>query len=95
MQAHWHDLRAEVGDAQASRVRSDWQCAGLDAATEALLWYGDKLTRRPAAVTAYDVEKLRQAGWSDRAVHDAVQVIGFFNYINRVAAGLGVEPEPR
>ncbi len=95
MQAHWHDLRAEVGDAQANRVRSDWRCAGLDDATEALLRYGDKLTRRPAAVTAHDVEKLRQTGWSDRAVHDAVQVIGFFNYINRVAGGLGVEPEPR
>ena len=40
-----------------------------------------------------DVQTLRDAGWDDRAIHDATQVIGFFNYINRVADGLGVEPE--
>jgi hypothetical protein len=27
-------------------------------------------------------------------IHDAVQVIAYFNYINRVADALGVDPEP-
>ncbi len=27
------------------------------------------------------------------AIHDATQVVGYFNYISRVADGLGVEPE--
>jgi hypothetical protein len=36
---------------------------------------------------------LRSVGWSDLAIHDAVQVISYFNYINRVADALGVEPE--
>lgn len=40
-----------------------------------------------------DVETLRQVGLSDRAIHDATQVISYFNYINRVADGLGVIPE--
>lgn len=40
-----------------------------------------------------DVERLRGAGFDDRAIHDATQVTGFFNYITRVADGLGVEPE--
>lgn len=40
-----------------------------------------------------DVQQLRRAGWDDRSIHDATQVIGFFNYINRVADGLGVERE--
>jgi alkylhydroperoxidase family enzyme len=31
---------------------------------------------------------------SDAGVHDAIQVIAFFNYINRVAEGVGIEPEP-
>jgi alkylhydroperoxidase family enzyme len=41
-----------------------------------------------------DVRRLREAGWSDRAIHDAAQVIAYFNYINRVADGLGVDLEP-
>ena len=36
---------------------------------------------------------MRQHGFDDRGIHDAVQIIGYFNYINRVADALGVEPE--
>ena len=53
-----------------------------------------KLTRDPAAVARADVDVLRQHSLDDAAVHDAVQVIAYFNYINRVAEGVGVEPEP-
>ena len=41
-----------------------------------------------------DVEALREHGLSDAAVHDAIQVIAFFNYINRVAEAVGIEGEP-
>ncbi len=37
---------------------------------------------------------LRAAGWSDAAILEAVEVIGFFNYYNRLVDALGVEPEP-
>ncbi|MEQ9398452.1 MAG: hypothetical protein RJQ04_04730 [Longimicrobiales bacterium] len=40
-----------------------------------------------------DVEALRRHGFDDPAIHDATQVIAYFNYITRVADGLGVEPE--
>lgn len=39
------------------------------------------------------VRGLREAGLDDRAILDAVQVIGYFNYINRLVEALGVEPE--
>jgi alkylhydroperoxidase family enzyme len=39
------------------------------------------------------LDRLRSEGFDDRAIHDAVQVIGYFNYITRIADGLGVEPE--
>jgi alkylhydroperoxidase family enzyme len=58
-----------------------------------LLAYGEKLTREPAKISADDIERLRQAGHSDRAIHDAAQVISYFNYINRIADGLGVDLE--
>lgn len=44
-------------------------------------------------MTAADLDVLRQHGLDDRAIHDAVQVIAYFNYITRIADGLGVEPE--
>jgi alkylhydroperoxidase family enzyme len=44
-------------------------------------------------VTAEDIELLRREGLPDEAIHDAAQVIAYFNYINRVADGLGVDLE--
>jgi alkylhydroperoxidase family enzyme len=41
-----------------------------------------------------DVRTLRRRGLSDRDILDAVQVIAYFNYINRVADALGIDPEP-
>lgn len=40
-----------------------------------------------------DLDVLRSHGFDDRAIHDATQVIAYFNYITRVAEALGVEPE--
>jgi len=37
---------------------------------------------------------LRSQGFTDRELHDAAQVVAYFNYINRIADGLGVDPEP-
>jgi uncharacterized peroxidase-related enzyme len=53
-----------------------------------------KLTRSPAGMTEADVAALRAAGFSDRAILDAVEIVGYFNYINRVADGLHVDLEP-
>ena len=43
---------------------------------------------------AADLAPLREAGLTDADILDAVQVIAYFNYINRVADALGVDPEP-
>lgn len=39
------------------------------------------------------LDALREHGFDDRAIHDAVQVIAYFNYINRIAHAFGVESE--
>ena len=44
-------------------------------------------------MTEGDLDALRAHQLSDAAIHDAVQVIGFFNYLTRVADALGVERE--
>jgi len=53
-----------------------------------------KVTRAPASVGPRDLEALRKHALTDRDILDAVQVISYFNYINRVADALGIEPEP-
>jgi hypothetical protein len=45
-------------------------------------------------MTAEDVELLRRHGLSDAGVHDAIQVVAYFNYVNRVGDAVGVEDEP-
>ncbi|MEA1881854.1 MAG: hypothetical protein U9N31_05575 [Candidatus Marinimicrobia bacterium] len=41
-----------------------------------------------------DVKDLEESGFSQEAISDAAQVVGYFNYINRIADGLGVDLEP-
>jgi alkylhydroperoxidase family enzyme len=59
-----------------------------------LLDYAEKLTRSPARCRRSDVESLRALGASDEQIHATVQVAAYFNYINRVADGLGVDLDP-
>ena len=75
-------------------MKTDYRAAALDPATRALMDYASKLTRAPGDMAKSDVEALRAAGFSDASIHDAAQVVGWFNYINRVADGLGVDLEP-
>jgi hypothetical protein len=53
-----------------------------------------RVTRAPATVSRRDVEALRKYGLADRDILDAIEVISYFNYINRVADALGIDPEP-
>lgn len=95
MEAHARDLRVEVeDDGWVGRIKTDYRQAKLTEADRALCDYATKLTGAPASITRDDVDALRAAGLSDRAIHDATQVIAYFNYINRIADGLGVDPEP-
>ena len=60
----------------------------------ALCDYAVKLSLTPSSVGLEDADVLRAHGWDDVAIHDAIQVIGYFNYINRVADAVGIEDEP-
>jgi uncharacterized peroxidase-related enzyme len=75
-------------------VKRDWRTAKLPPKTRALLDYCVKLTLAPGDMKRADVAKLRAAGWSDAAIHDAAQVTAAFNYYNRLADGLGIDLEP-
>ena len=71
---------------------ADGRGAALDPVDAALCAYAEKLTRMPAGEA--DLQPLRAAGLDDPAIHHAVQVIAYFNYINRIADAVHVELEP-
>jgi len=51
------------------------------------------LTLKPGEITQIDYKELQKNNFDDKAISEIVQVISYFNYINRVADGLGLEPE--
>ena len=56
--------------------------------------WAEKLTKTPGEMSKSDITILEEAGLSQDAISDAAQVVGYFNYINRIADGLGVDLEP-
>ena len=78
----------------AEHVKHDYRRAKLSARQKALCRFAVRVTRAPVAIRRRDVEALRKHGLTDRDILDAVQVISYFNYINRVADALGIDPEP-
>ena len=86
-------MEAATADGYVHALVRDWRTAPLSAPDRALCEYAVKLTLTPAQISPADLETLRAHGFDDRALHDATQVIGYFNYINRVADALGVGRE--
>ena len=72
----------------------DWRGADLAPADAALCLYGAKLTRTPGAMSEADLQGLRAAGFDDVGIHDAIQVVAYFCYINRIADAVHVDLEP-
>jgi uncharacterized peroxidase-related enzyme len=73
------------------QIKDDWRTMDLTPAEHAMLEYAEKLTLTPSAMTEADVQKLRNAGWTDRDILDIVHVCAYFNFRVRVVDGLGLE----
>lgn len=58
-----------------------------------MLDYAVKLTRSPHEVARDDIDRLRRVGFDETGVLDICQVVSYYNYVNRLADGLGVELE--
>ncbi len=69
--------------------------AALGEPERAMIAYARKLTREPWSMTAADLDGLRSTGLSEEQVLDAVGVACLFNFMTRLADGLGVDIEPR
>ncbi len=60
---------------------------------KALLAYAAKLTLKPREITEDDIKDMRDAGLTDQEILRANLVASYFNFLNRVTLGLGVQVE--
>jgi uncharacterized peroxidase-related enzyme len=74
-------------------IKRDWRTADLTDRERLMLAYVEKLTLAPATVWRDDIEALRAAGFDDTGILQINLIASWFNYINRVADGLGVGRE--
>ena len=95
--AHGEFLRHASDDPDlASHIMHDYRNADLDQQTRAMLDYATKLTREPTNMQEADVITLREAGLTDEQILSVVLITCTFNFMTRLADGLGVEvPEER
>jgi len=52
--------------------------------------HAEKLTNAPIAMTESDLGELRAEGLSDNDILDLTLIVAYFNFVNRIALGLGV-----
>jgi uncharacterized peroxidase-related enzyme len=74
-------------------LKRDYRQAELNEQDRAMLDYAAKLTCEPSRITPEDLDRLRAVGFDDRGILQINLIASWFNYINRVADGLGVGRE--
>lgn len=93
--AHGAAVRVLSGDPTlGEHMVMNYRTANLDKRQRAMLDFASQLTRSPATTTEQDIQTLRDAGLSDRAIWDLSNLIGFYNMSNRVAIASDMQPNP-
>jgi uncharacterized peroxidase-related enzyme len=94
VESHAEFLRlATLDESLAEAIKKDWRSADLTEKEQVMLTYVEKLTLKPVSVGEDDIEALRAVGFDDIAILQINLIASWFNYINRVADGLGVGRE--
>ena len=89
--AHGEFLRQHSGDPElASHVMHDYTVLELDPQTRGMLDFASKLTRDPGSMQEPDIQQLRELGLSDEQILSVVLITCTFNFMTRLADGLGV-----
>lgn len=77
----------------AAIAEGDLDGAGLTSAERVLLEYVRKVTEAAPRTTPEDVQRLRDAGWTEPQIAEAVYVTAMFAFFNRVADAFGISPQ--
>ena len=65
----------------------------MSQAERALLAYVSKVTEAAYRTTAEDVQTLRELGWAEQQIAEAVYITAMFAFFNRVADAFGISPQ--
>ncbi len=93
--SHGGFLRQHSDDPEfASHILHDYTKMDLDPQTRGMLDFAAKLTLKPTSMQKSDVEGLRALGLSEEQILSTVLITCNFNFMTRLADGLGVELAP-
>jgi uncharacterized peroxidase-related enzyme len=92
---YFRSLSEALGREKALAVRRDFRNAGLTAQQVEMLSYAEQITRDASQINAGDIQRLRDAGFSDLNIADIALAASFRNFVSRYfdAVGASVEPE--
>ena len=65
--------------------------SSLSPRERALCELAEKLSATPTRMTESDWQPLRELGFNDRACLEVAHIVGIFNYLTRLADGLGLQ----
>ncbi|MGV6801557.1 MAG: carboxymuconolactone decarboxylase family protein [bacterium] len=79
-----------ISDRIIDALMDDIDMAPIDEALKPIFHYVRQLNTLPAQITDQHAAAVYQAGWSERALYDAIQICALFNFMNRIIEGTGV-----
>ena len=89
---HVEALRRYVGDEEILNMLATADgLETLEPRLSNIVRHAEKLTSAPGAMTESDLGELRAVGLSDADILDLSLITAYFNFVNRLALGLGVE----
>ena len=71
-------------------VLADYHSAPIEASWKVLFDFLDTVNARCAEVGEPDIARVKEAGWSEEAIYDAITVCALFNFYNRWIDATGV-----
>jgi uncharacterized peroxidase-related enzyme len=83
-----------VAEQLISDLLTNLATAAIEPRMVPVLNYVRKLTLTPTQMTQADADAVYEAGWSERALYDAVQICCLYNFMNRFVEGIGLTPIP-
>ena len=88
---HVESLRHFVDDEDTlNRLSTADGLEALEPRLSNIVRHAERLTTAPVAMTEIDLGELRAEGLSDKDILDLTLIVGYFNFVNRIAMGLGV-----